>query len=98
MKNDDKNNPPPVKTGEYGNILKNTIIKKINQVINQPWEMNCRQNGKKVNLPFHWKQPVRDLDICEEYRKKGWYVFHVMDGDTEEYIIIRHPKYFSYRG
>ena len=88
----------PKKIDDYGNLMRKQIINKINEEINKPWSTACRQNGKKIHLPMHWKQPVRDMNICEIYRKKGWFVFHYMDGPTEEYIVIRHPKYFSYKG
>jgi hypothetical protein len=77
-------------------VKRREIINEINRVINEPWEQKCREKGKKVYLLSSWKQVVRELNICEDYRKKGWYVFHIADGPVEEYILIRHPKYYSY--
>jgi len=77
---------PPLKIDDYGTLLKSEILKKINEEINKPWETGCKQNGKKILLPLHWKKPVRDLNICEVYRKKGWYVFHIMDGPLVKFF------------
>ena len=76
--------------------LRKDIVREINRVVNDTWHQHCREKGKKVHLLPSWKQVVRDLNICEEYRKKGWYVFHIMDGPIDEYILVRHPKYYSY--
>ena len=46
------------KIDDYGNLMRKQIINKINEEINKPWGTECRQGGKKIHLPMHWKKPV----------------------------------------